>query len=228
MATETQVRERPILFSGPMVRAILDGRKTQTRRVVKPQPGPTATMLFDGVKWYANGLIADCKDVRAYCPYGEVGDRLWVREAFMDFCPIWAGYWCGCGTKEMQHDTHLVAYKATKTGIDWKEHKNVLPLKWKPSIHMARAWSRITLEITDVRVERLQIISAKDIIAEGVVERAHHNEHFGKMPVSAFDGAAYVDLISLWAAGWDSVNGKKHPFSSNPWCWVISFKRVSP
>jgi hypothetical protein len=209
------VRERGMIFSGAMVRAILSGAKTQTRRVLNPQPLNefvySARVEGRDVWWECNArdnwIRSDTESRFA------VGDRLWV-------CETWdwvAGTVLDNRTTKRFEQT---VYKA--------DGCRPASGKWKPSIHMPRWASRITLEITDVRVERLQSISAKDIIAEGAVERAHNCEHFGKMPVSAFDGGAYVDLISLWAAGWDSVNGKKHPFASNPWCWVISFKRVSP
>jgi hypothetical protein len=94
---------------------------------------------------------------------------------------------------------------------------------WKPSIHMPKWASRITLEITNVRVERLHSISAKDIIAEGAVLRPHHDQYLGKMPVSAFDKKAYPDLRSLWAHGW---NGIYKNWKDNPYVWVVEFKRV--
>lgn len=203
-------RERPILFSGPMVRAILEGRKTQTRRVVKDD----AIRLPSG-----NGA-----PFLTECPYGIPGDRLWVRHRF----------WFYTSTGANPSNRHIWD-EFTRTAR-WQTGELVKDLKpqvgkgtlyvQKPSIHMPRWASRITLEITKVRVERMQDISAKDIIAEGAVERPHNHEQFGKMPVSAFDGA-YLDLRSLWQAGWDSINGKRgFGWGKNPWVWVIEFKNV--
>jgi hypothetical protein len=92
---------------------------------------------------------------------------------------------------------------------------------------MPRWASRITLEVTGVRVQRVQEISAKDIIAEGAVERSHEVEFLGKCPVSTFDGCCYSDLKSLWAAGWDSINAKRSfGWEVNPWVWVYEFKKL--
>lgn len=183
------MKERPILFSGPMVNAILENRKTQTRRVVKPQPerDPACGVWFPATtakrkRHYANeehfrrGLPID------WSPYGVVGDRLWVREAWQD----------GNGG---------IYYRAD----------GIHPGPWKPAIHMPRWASRITLEITGVRVERLQDISNDDARAEGVPE---------------WDGDEPGDYRGSFRDVWDSINGKRHPWSSNPWVWVREFKRI--
>lgn len=135
------MKERPIIFSGPMVRAILDGRKTQTRRAVKPQPLWVAS---PGVPFKT--MDADPKGT-INCPYGQPGDRLWVRESIHVMQPRHDG------------DTGSVLYRADGHG-DWIG-------KWHPSIHMPRWASRITLEVVSVRVERLNGISEKDAKAEG-------------------------------------------------------------
>ena len=177
------MKDRPIIFSTPMVRAILDGRKTQTRRVVKPQPKPHQS---GGWIWEKVGGIIATKSGKIYKskmlsrnPYGKPGDRLWVRET-------WANVLC-----------HKMFYKADG---------NDLPkgCVWKPSIHMFKMYARIWLEITGIRVERLKDLSPKDGIAEGV-------EHW-----------------SIFPSLWDSINGKKHPWKSNPWVWIIEFKRLNP
>lgn len=136
------MKERPILFSGQMVRAILDGRKTQTRRLVKPQPNDIADQ-------YASVALVEClrfwqdgKD--HHCPYGQPGDRLWVKETFYKG----DGY----------------SYRADE---EMPKSARKLGCKWKPSIFMPRSASRITLEVVSVRVERLQDISATDALAEG-------------------------------------------------------------
>lgn len=183
--------ERPILFSAPMVRAILAGSKTQTRRVLKPQPqsgDEPGSAMFP-------------------CPHGRRGDRIYVREAF--------SYTRGEGI-------------ADRGGVWYWADGNPQHGDWarpKPSIHMPRWASRITLEVTAVRVELLQDISAIDIVSEGAVERAH-NDQFGHNPVSRFDGKVYLDLRSLWRAGWESINGPDS-WAANPWVWVVEFRRAT-
>jgi len=131
--------ERPILFSGPMIRAILAGRKTQTRRVAKLTGAGRVKEAGSHRNWH----LADPDAVKA-CPYGTPGDRLWVRETFCD---------TGC---------QRAVYRADTAVENWKYRI------WRPSIYMPRWASRITLEITDVRLERLQDISEADAAAEGV------------------------------------------------------------
>jgi hypothetical protein len=215
------VKEHPILFSAPMVQAIRGGRKRMTRRLcpakwlrcIDPDdPDDNATAL-------------------ARCPYGVTGDRLWVRETWAD---------ADCMYQTHQNDVPgVIAYRADHSAINFlarnpKEvSKNDLyswnfdRLKWKPSIHMPRWASRITLEITRVRLERIMCISSADILAEGAVARPHYDQNLGKCPVSAFDGKCYVDLLSLWAAGWDLINGKRAPWKANPWVWVVEFNTTS-
>jgi hypothetical protein len=185
------MRERPILFTAEMVRAIQDGRKTQTRRIIRHY------------RWvYDNGDIScrreiyhsapiDAQEMRMMMlggPYGVVGDRLWVREA-------WAAKW-DSASATVSDLLEEIAYRADGDTA----FRNV----WRPSIHMPRWASRITLEITDVRVQRVQDISKEDAIAE-----------------SSTDEFSYR-LI------WDSIHGKKRgaAWSDNPWCWAITFKRV--
>lgn len=177
------MKERPILFSAPMVRAILEGRKTQTRRVIKPQP--ESHLDPDSVKGaWESGFI----DVK--CPYGQPGDRLWVRETFA---------WLPDG---LNADQNHGRYHYRADGD--------LAVKWQPSIHMPRIASRITLRIKDVRVERLQDISDADALAEGVDQtntsiRGYAAERFKRL--------------------WSSINGADS-WHSNPWVWVIEFKKV--
>lgn len=172
--TEPLVKERPILFSAPMIVALLDGRKTQTRRIVKLPRGfdinhyPRDGCGLDGVGINADFMldlqiqtaVDDCEVHLFPCPYGVVGDRLWVREA-------WRAHW--------DDSVISVNYRADDTVKDFYTsdlpessfRPSFLEWKWKPSIHMPRCASRITLEITDVRVQRLQDISEEDAIAEG-------------------------------------------------------------
>ncbi len=183
--TEAAVKERPILFSGPMVRAILDGRKTQTRRIVKPQPTCPAVMSA-----WSDGKLIDCNgkahciwpadyvvpetglrpDLFASCPYGMPGARLWVRETFSDLIDP------GADDKDVKKTVWLEETSETEywvvdyfaDGPHTRIMDKVGSRKWKPSIHMPRWASRINLKITGIRVERLQDITEADSVAEGV------------------------------------------------------------
>lgn len=234
------MKERPILFSGPMVRAILEGRKTQTRRVIKPQPVPfiqytpdihptTRTapyidaycgerktaknprgMSRDWYWWTADNRLGEHV---ARCPYGQPGDRLWVRETFADLRG--AGF------------DRAFAYLAdsSKKGYEDEESKRCrldYGVKWKPSIHMPRIASRITLEITGVRVERLQDITEEDARAEGITDggctECGNHEPCGCANPSPDARDAFCFL-------WGEINGAES-WAANPWVWVIEFKRL--
>lgn len=178
-----------------MVRAILSGQKTQTRRVVSAKH----------LKFFDQSAVDMIEqwDSRPF-PYGKRGDQLWVREAWMDLK--------GTGVERVSGDRSRFAYRAdTPAGSYGDEARKDYGLKWRPSIHMPRAASRITLEITDVRVERLQDISEADAIAEGV--------DAGKY--SGLERAAARTYSDLW----ESINGAGS-WDANPWVWVVSFKRV--
>lgn len=191
------MKERPILFSGPMVRAILDGRKTQTRRVVKPQPFSNEEYRFNFPKPLRGGLLA-CNYLSSHlCPCGQPGDWLWVRETW---CHEFEGGYLYRADDLSGLAPEFVDGDGNPTGRSG----------WKPSIHMPRAASRITLEITGVRVERLQEISEDDAIAEGVVG------HEEIQPASAY----YREL-------WESINGHGS-WDANPWVWVVEFRRFKP
>lgn len=162
--TTATVTERPILFSGPMIRAILDNRKTQTRRVIRPQPINYKPRLFDG-RWFYNNCGNGGEEMR--CPYGKPGDRLWVKEkhvlldrdGWIDPAQprdaMIHGNRNGVGYADFEHDP------------DSERCRKELGYKWRSPIHMPRWASRILLEITEVRVQRLQDISEEDAIAEG-------------------------------------------------------------
>lgn len=195
-----QAVERPILFSGEMVKAILDGRKTQTRRVVKLRDGEDVGSIdrYRIATTGDNGRVTDC-------PYGKPGDRLWVRESHAP----------------RYFDDFTAAYKA-----DWTSGaaEYVNEPTWKPSIHMFRKDSRINLEITNVRVERLNEISWKDAKAEGVEPSLSAGFDFDIDGMLWDSGCKkYVDEYKRL---WDKINGKKHPWSSNPWVWVVEFKKL--
>lgn len=201
-----KTKERPILFSGPMVRAILEGRKTQTRRVINFK---RLSSIRRGRLFYSppfkSWAIANTADygthidehvVLVNCPYGDRGDRLWVRET-----------WGESGHNRFE-------YRASPAdGTDFRSVS-----RWRPSIHMPREASRITLEITDVRVQRLQDISDEDAMAEGGYEWNYgfcHSKETGthETPRGSFR--------ALWA----SINGADS-WAANPWVWAISFSSV--
>lgn len=217
------MKERPILFSAAMVRAILEGSKTVTRRIVKPRP--PEGLRSDGLvvfssdrkgrgKWAWENL-GGCRLlwVRPPC---LAGDQLWVRETWqaVDFgpperIPKERGKW-------------TLVYAADP---DWSNTQEERGFPWRPSIHMPRWASRITLDVVSVRPERLWDITDAEIEREGAVARVHHGD-FGALPVSGFDGVAHMTRRALWAAGWNGINGKTAPWESNPWVWRIEFKRI--
>ncbi|MGE8302829.1 MAG: hypothetical protein ACN6PW_00050 [Pseudomonas kermanshahensis] len=237
----SQAKERPILFSGPMVRAIVEGRKTVTRRPVKEWQQPS--LQEDGT-WFATAQrhqrwgfgvsgadAASCAAElvsSAVCPYGRRGDRLWVREA-----------WAQINVAQAPGESWVV-YRDCDNRTDYGG-------PWRPSIHMRRRNSRILLEITDVRVERLQDISDDQAKAEGMVYTDFGmQERPGKASIDG--GKTFHPLkpqqASGWHAGdathpdqcldrarwafanlWEKINGE-NSWDANPWVWVVEFKRV--
>ena len=181
--------ERPIIFSAPMVRAILEGRKSMTRRIVKFND--SGRVKLNGKQWH----IEDPDAING-CPYGTVGDRLWVKETFM-------------GTKD------CLSYRAT-------DPRQVIEFgfdRWTPSIYMPRWASRITLEIVSVRVERVREISGPDCIAEGVnkLTRVDDGPPLGGNP--------WREQKAAFRSLWQSINGPGS-WDLNPYVWAISFKVV--
>jgi hypothetical protein len=231
MTAATAAKERPILFSSAMIRAILDGRKRQTRRVIKgpvefiggkgdSRDDPTCWGWADEYGDYhtlAPDGQSSCDESCAIpCPYGRVGDRLWVREtwALVHFDvsdgECWGvDDWDGPIPKEQPpFYAPLYAADAGYSGEDAESRG----FRWRPSIHMPRWASRITLEIAGVRVERLQGISEEDAWAEGFPDPEGRNRE-------------YPDRARYWFRHlWDSINGNRHPWESNPWVWAIEFK----
>lgn len=233
-----KINEKPILFSGEMVRAILDGRKVQTRRVVK-----LPARLTDRGKYASN--IKMCTNVSGHwsaydsnnnltkswemikTPYGKTGDRLWVRETWKPLRlrtpeqeeKIKAWFEKGDHSNFMNEqdewapmpDGEMSAMYAADFG-DWAYDIDSDLKPWKPSIFMPRWASRINLEITGVRVERLQEISEADAKAEGV-------DAIPSAPAALTHRTSFAGL-------WNKINGKKHPWESNSWVWVVEFKRV--
>lgn len=206
MKTNTP-KERPVLFSGPMVRAILDGRKTQTRRIVKPQPDCALTSLASTTSNRSPRVIAMRGGLYSiFCPYGKPGDRLWVKETFV----AW----------DKSHDGNLITGQLKKRAcnfIEYRADESSAELKWRPSIFMPRWASRITLEITALRVERLQQISGEDCRAEGCGSP--------EIPWRA-DGAASHPWVDTYKRIWDSINGPES-WAANPWVWVVEFRRIN-
>lgn len=240
---DLSVKERPILFSGEMVRAILEGRKTQTRREIKPQPKVIHAL-------HTNASITTERifrkgDQRIHCPYGQPGDRLWVREAF---------------TLESDEDAGNLAFKPVDgrpikhvEGNDFYGSHNLIPHykatdpepslccesdtcrqcenngegpHWKPSIHMPRWASRLTLEITNVKVERLNDISEEDALAEGCFKGPASGRVFNSFIEMRLSGDQWRNCRDWFADLWESINGTGS-WEKNPWVWVIEFKRVS-
>lgn len=202
--------EKPILFSGEMVRAILEGRKTQTRRFAAPASGsfPLSAPNFK---------------------YGNVGDRLWVRETWR--------------TEVHTGEYKMIGYRANDTNEDCRPATNLSEFNrlwekyqdngWRPSIFMPRWASRITLEITAVRVERLKDISEVDAKAEGITPRQYRDDTFwtnylkGTKPKGGVDGEviAFRSPIESYSSLWNSINGAGS-WDANPWVWVIEFKKI--
>ncbi len=204
------MKERPILFNGDMVRSILAGQKTQTRRPVKPQPASGCIYSINGAHDALHLSDAGCpvryiqptgriKDHLLPCPFGQPGDRLWVRETFCKYYP-----------SETWPEPKAL-YRAdgiTLCATDSEGKKQ----RWTPSIHMPRPLSRITLEITDVRVERVQDINEEEAWAEGI---------------EALDGrfVSMEDARCIYAHLWDTLYAARGlGWGVNPWVWVVTFK----
>lgn len=186
-------KERPILMSAPNVRPTMDGSKTQTRRVFKAK---------NGSLWPNPNDLPGMRQILRNCPYGQPGDRLWVREA-------WSTHACF---------DHLPPSKCPKSIHYWADGE-IQTGKARPSIHMPRWASRITLEITGVRVERLQDISEADAIAEGI-DPKQANKTLLSIGAKTISGP-----VAEYSALWESINGADS-WNANPWVWVIEFRRV--
>ncbi|HBR4224646.1 TPA: morphogenetic protein [Klebsiella pneumoniae] len=224
------MKERGMIFNGEMVRALLSGRKTQTRREVKlnldiaclATTYDWATSLaanhYQGlteeqIQQKAESLrgvihpviLANGQMVSIICPHGKPGDRIWVRET-------WARY-------NIDQNSHDIAYRAT-TPEDWPEEGY-----WRPSIHMPRWASRILLEITDVRVERLNAISEEDAEAEGIDMEALYDSQDCYDCIADHNMTGRPTVTGAFKYLWESIYGEEG-WKSNPWVWVIEFKRV--
>jgi len=198
------MRERPILFGGEMVRAILGGRKTQTRRVINPQPEwqLTAPRVVDG-KWLFGSIALGYTQDVWRCPYGKPGDHLWVRET-------WAASMMVDDWKPSEIVPEDVSwwYKAGEPHHVWEGDAQG---KWRPSIFMPRWASRITLEVTAVRVERVQDTKPIDALKEGI----EVGDDYGP------------EYVARFARLWDEINAKRgYAWDNNPWVWVVEFEVV--
>ncbi len=225
--------ERPILFSAPMVRALLAGEKTQTRRVVKLLGAEVIEERPDGL----DGAVfsqpwpwSPQYDGWVPCPYGRTGDHLWVKETFAPCTArIRAGHFHYRADGAVGHRVSTNGGDSwwTQTGhtlgLSAKDLQGVWvapPKRWKPSIFMTRAASRITLEVTGVRVERLQEITEADARAEGVERNVDDGvEYFGPL------NHGHVDPRVAYRSLWESINGDGS-WAANPWVWVVEFRRV--
>lgn len=218
------MKERPILFSGPMVRAILAGTKTQTRRICR--------------EWEPSGTGADFDQERLArrCPQGKPGDRLWVRETWQRFDPDRDGIpperfdgsapFTGSSGGENPGPVHWRACYAADGPLVHPEHG---PARWKPSIHMPRWASRITLDVVSVRVERLQAITEDDARAEGARPFFETFANIGRdQRLTTGELAADAEYRAGFACLWDDLYGDSASWASNPWVWVIGLARVKP
>lgn len=221
---------KPIIFNSEMVRAILDGRKSQTRRVVKGDVHKysDAVLAADGsgdVK-FINEMVPGVGIARSdwiKCPYGKVGDELYVKET-----------WCCHLIYDDKRPSVLPEIKYIQNGIVfmsdvYKGEKSTWMGKTRPSIFMPKRFSRITLSITDIRVERVQDISVKDAIKEGAFLNRCSCKEMNRPPKTNMEALFRQTGCHIhgteFKALWDSINGKKHPWEENPWVWVITFKK---
>jgi hypothetical protein len=213
----TDQKERPILFSGLMVKAILEDRKTQTRRVIKPQPQTDGCLT----RWrdieLSTSAFENCAGPRMaqYCPYGRAGERLWVRETWGYYRPF-----AGDVTDRILYKADLDECGQCPLELDGETVMVNVREPYKPSIHMPRKASRLLLEIVSLGAERLREIDAEGAQAEGCSGR------YGKDS----DGIKqeFWSPEEAFAELWDDINGKRAgcTWEANPWVWVINFKRI--
>lgn len=220
------MKQRPILFSTPMVQAILDGRKTMTRRVIKSEPTEDVESGYTYLNqpYHVEKLSFKMLDIHTwkygileFCPYGKPGDVLWVREQFKI---IGTHVERDLSSGAIIEETPQYVFRGQK-----QPHIEKL-FKWKPSIHMPKSACRIFLEVVSVKVERLQDITKSDAIKEGV-ERLYAGG-FGRSGEEwkNYNGSGVLDSAILsFESLWESINGPES-LLANPWVWVVEFKRI--
>ena len=217
------MKETGLMFKAPLVRSILDGSKTQTRRVLKLRPGFDFEERDDGRLWPWAEHPDRADDIWMPCPLGDAGDRIYVRETFAeeyDFCdhPEMPG-----AGRERWH----VGWHYRADGEPKRDELDGILGEWKPSIHMPKSVARIWLDITGVRLERLQDISEADCIAEGISELPHQAAERGCWWTGNVAGGAALHgrtPRNAFQLLWESTGGD---WAANPWCWVINFKRTT-
>lgn len=226
-ATATKVKERPITFTTEMVKAILDGRKTQTRRIIKEAPEAATALRLNSIGRYLESYLAELREwvpvvgphgceTMVRCPKGIPGDHLWVKETYGFGWQSGHGFYSAIPVTGKEKQPEKIFYKADPKWDKWGENKG--QLQWRNVRFMPRFASRITLEIINVRVERLQEIHRRDAQAEGV--KCRHCSGYS-------DNSHGCVCVDLFWAGWDSINAKRgYSWESNPWVWVIEFRRI--
>lgn len=223
MSIATVVKERPILFSGPMVKALLAGQKTQTRRTIKKVTcvnGQDCITDRDGLPSHLSCAPHNWEQ----CPYGVPGDRLWVRETYRSTVAGKRGWAVIQYRADMEARQMLCTDEGegepAAVGEVIPKSSTIVETAWKPSIFMPHWASRITLEITDVRVQRLREISPEDAVAEGLRVRTDIAGKYSALPDRWFD-----DPVHTFADLWESINGEGS-WVTNPWVWAITFRIV--
>ncbi|MFP2963358.1 hypothetical protein ACLEPN_37800 [Myxococcus sp. 1LA] len=207
------MRERPMLFSGPMVSALLDGRKTVTRRLVKPHHLGGTLDVVDVLN------AGNAERAQVHCPYGAPGDRLWVKET-------WALEDCGPDGERVVWRADRAAAWRTNLADVYYLASNYEPSRWRPSIHMTRWASRLTLEVVSIRAERLHDITEADAQAEGVERHPTENGWRNYEPEPAFEAVTYhATARESFASLWRSINGPQS-WDDNPWVWRVEFRRA--
>lgn len=205
------MKERPIIFSTEMVQAILKGRKTQTRRIIKPQPDE----VVNNTPYEYGATMSPPEPREIFCPYGKPGDLLWVRESWAD------------STLGKPISPSTIAYMADYYNDVLASEKN--KGIWKPSIYMPKAAARIWLEVSHVKVEKLQDISEKDAISEGIIMRTTQVEPFETIYQIPNNPTYYYTAKQAFMALWRSIHTKQqkpNTEQNNPWVWVVNFKLI--